>query len=119
MLGKTIISILFVPIKAFILWIISILLTERKRYSIAFIATIMISVISLLYLIPFTTIMTSYIVTYGCMIFTIIILKLLYRCEWGVIIIMWVVLRVLRFPFNFIQNEILNLSWDSIMQVFN
>jgi len=119
MTGHIIIFILFIPIKAFILWIISILLTERQSYSIAFIAAGMTSIINSLYLVPINTAMMSYLVAYGCMIFGLIILKLLYRCEWGVVILMWMTLRFLRIPFSLIQNEILKLPWDSVMQAFN
>ena len=118
MVGKIIISILFIPIKAFVLWIVSLLLVDRQNYKTAFIAAVLIFIISLIEFFPSNTLAINYLIVYGCMIFGLIMLKLLYQCEWSGVIMMWMSLRLLRIPFSIIQNKILNLPWDSIIKFF-
>ena len=121
MLGKIIISILFIPINALILWVASILVHERQDYNIALIATVLIFIISLLELIPFSghyAIVISTIAHYVCWIITFIILKLLYGYEWVQTIILWFVWVTIQFPINLIQNKILTLPWDNLIQCF-
>ena len=121
MIGSTIISIIFIPITALILWVASTMVQERQDYKIALIATVLIFIISLLELIPFSghyAIVISTIVHYICWIITFIILKLLYGYEWVPTIILWLVWVIIQFPFNLIQNAILNLPWDMMLQAF-
>ena len=117
MLGEIIVSILLVPFKAFVLWIVSLLLADRHSYKTAFIAAVLISIISLMELFPSNTLAVNYFIVYGCMIVGLIMLKLLYQCEWSGVIVMWMSLRLFRIPFSIIQNEILSLPWDSIIKV--
>ena len=53
MLGKIIISIIFIPINAIILWAVSSIGVDRESYKKALIATSLLFLISLLYYIPF------------------------------------------------------------------
>ena len=121
MLGRTIISLIFIPITALILWVASTMVQERQDYKIALIATVIIFIISLLKLIPFSghyAIVFSSMVNYGCWIITFIILKLLYGYEWVQTIILWFVWVIIQFPINLIQNKILTFDWNIILQAF-
>ncbi len=53
MLGKIIISILFIPINAIILWAASGFISECKSYKIALLSSSLLYLISLLYFVPF------------------------------------------------------------------
>ncbi|MDP8203895.1 MAG: hypothetical protein P9L95_05130 [Candidatus Tenebribacter mawsonii] len=60
MLGKTIISIIFIPINAIILWVASSLGGDRESYKKALLATSLISIISFLSFISFEGFHASY-----------------------------------------------------------
>ena len=122
MLGKVIISIIFIPINAIILWVASSLGDERQSYKKALLATSLIIVISLLRFISFQGFYGSMVSNYlsGGLIsvLTFLILWWIYKYEFWSILMMWGIWIILQIPFNVLQNKILNLPWDMMMQAF-
>ena len=122
MIGKIIISIIFIPINAIILWVASSLGGDRESYKKALIATSLIFVISLFSFISFqgfhASILSNYLSGGIIEVITFLILWWLYRYDFWSIIFMWGIWFILQFPFNILQNKILTLPWDSIMQAF-
>ena len=122
MLGKVIISIIFIPINAIILWVASSLGDERQSYKKALLATSLIIVISLLRFISFQGFYGSMVSNYlsGGLIsvLTFLILWWIYKYDFWSILMMWGIWIILQIPFNVLQNKILNLPWDMMMQAF-
>ncbi len=122
MLGKVIISIVFIPINAVILWIASSLGGDRESYIKALIATSLIFGISLSRFISFegfyASIISNYLSGGFVSVLTFLILWWLYKYDFWSILIMWGIWFILQFPFNILQTKILTLPWDSMMQAF-
>ncbi|MDA3813402.1 MAG: hypothetical protein PF570_04030 [Candidatus Cloacimonetes bacterium] len=123
MLGKIIISIIFVPINAIILWAASSLGGDRESYKKALLATSLIFVISLLRFISFQGFYGSMVSNFlswgfGTAILTFFILWWLYKYDFWSLILMWGIWAALQFPFNILQDKILTLPWDMMMQAF-
>ncbi|MDP8268771.1 MAG: hypothetical protein P9L97_08595 [Candidatus Tenebribacter davisii] len=122
MIGKIIISIMFIPINAIILWVASSLGGDRESYKKALIATSLIFVISLFRFISFqgfyASILSNYLSGGIIEVITFLILWWLYKYDFWSILFMWSIWFILQFPFNILQNKILTLPWDSIMQAF-
>ncbi len=123
MLGKIIISILFIPINAIILWAISGITEERQSYKKALLATSLIFVISLLGFISFQGFYGSMVSNFldgGILtiVLSFFVLWGLYRYDFWSLLLMWGIWNILQIPFNVLQNKILNLPWDMMMQAF-
>jgi len=122
MLGKVIISIIFIPINAVILWVASSLGDERQSYKKALIATSLIFVVSLLRFISFQGFYGSMVSNYlggGFIgVLTFFILWWLYKYDFWSLLMMWGIWAILQFPFNILQTKILNLPWDMMLQAF-
>lgn len=123
MLGKVILSILFIFINALVLWFVSCLGSGRQSYKKALLTTSLIFVILLLRFITFKEFHSSILSNFfGTWYFEVgvraFIIWLIYRYNWKSVFLMgaiWVILQIL---FDSIQNSILNLPWDSVMQAF-
>ena len=122
MLGKIVISILFIPINAIILWTASSFGGDRQSYVKALIATSIIFVISLSRYITFhgfyASIISNYLSSGFISVLTFLILWWLYKYDFWSILLMWGIWFILQFPFNILQTKILTLPWDSMMQAF-
>ena len=122
MLGKIIISIIFIPINAIILWVASSIGAERQSYKKAFLATSFIFVISLSRFISFQgfygSIISNYLSSGFISVLTFFILWWLYKYDFWSLLMMWGIWFVLQIPFNILQNKILNLPWDIMLQAF-
>jgi len=125
MLGKIIISIIFIPINAIILWAASSLGGDRESYKKALLATSLLFLISLLYYIPFHgqgfygTIVMYFLGGWHLnIVLSGFILWLIYRYDWKSLLLMWFIWYLLQIPFYILQNKILTLPWDMMMQAF-
>ena len=123
MLGKTIISILFIPINALVLWFVSCLGSGRQSYKKALLTTSLIFVILLLRFITFKGFHGSMLSNFfGTWYFEVVvrafIIWLIYRYNWKSVFLMGAIWVLLQIIFDSIQNAILNLPWDSVMQAF-
>jgi hypothetical protein len=122
MLGKIIISIIFVPINAVILWTASSLGGDRESYKKALLATSMITIFSLLRFITFEGFYASMVSNYlsgGFVeVLTFLILWWLYKYDVWSILLMWGIWFILGIPINVLQSKILNLPWDIMLQAF-
>ena len=122
MLGKIIISIIFIPINAIILWAVSSLNVEPQSYKKALLATSLVFVISLLRFISFQGFYGSMVSNYlggGFIgVLTFFILWWLYKYDFWSLLMMWGIWAILQFPFNILQNKILTLPWDLMLQAF-
>ena len=125
MLGKIIISIIFIPINAMILWVASSIGGERQSYNKALIATSLLFFISLLNYIPFQgqgfhgTWIRYFLGSWHFRsVFSGFILWFVYRYDWKSLLLMWFIWNLLQIPFNILQTKILTLPWDSMMQAF-
>ena len=123
MLGKIIISIIFIPINAIILWAVSGLGAERQSYKKALMATSLIFVISFLGFISFQGFYASIFSNFlswgfGTTILSFFVLWWLYKYDFWSLLMMWGIWAILQFPFNILQNKILTLPWDMMMQAF-
>ena len=122
MLGKVIISIIFIPINAVILWVASSLGGDRESYLKALLATSMITIFSLLRFITFegfyASIVSNYLSGGFVEVLTFLILWWLYKYDVWSILLMWGIWFILQFPFNILQTKILNLPWDMMLQAF-
>ena len=125
MIGKIIISIIFIPLNALILWLLSGIGVDRASYKKALLATSLLALISLLSYIPYnghgfySTIVMYF---FGGWHFRIVlsgfVLWFVYRYDWKSLLLMWFIWNILQIPFNILQTKILNLPWDSVMQAF-
>ncbi|MCK5052114.1 MAG: hypothetical protein KAS53_10360 [Candidatus Cloacimonetes bacterium] len=122
MFGKIIISLVFIPINAIILWMASSIGSERQSYNKALIATSLIFVISLSRFISFQgfygSMVSNYLSGGFIQVLTFFILWWLYKYDFWSLIMMWGIWNILQIPFNILQNKILTLPWDSMMQAF-
>ena len=123
MLGKTIISILFIPINALILWAVNGITLERESYQKALIATFFLFLISFLNYISFQGFYASIFSNFiGGGILSIVlsffVLWWLYKYDFWSLILMWAIWTILMIPFNVLQNKIFNLPWDLMLQAF-
>jgi hypothetical protein len=122
MFGEVIISIVFIPINAIILWVASSLGGDRESYVKALIATSMITIFSLFRFISFegfySSIVSNYLSGGFVEVLTFLILWWLYKYDVWSILMMWGIWFILSIPINILQSKILNLPWDSMMQAF-
>ena len=123
MLGKIIISIIFIPINALILWTVNGLTSERESYQKALIATLLLFLISFLNYISFQGFYASIFSNFlswgfGTAVLSFFVLWWLYKYDFWSLILMWGIWTILMIPFNVLQNKILNLPWDMMMQAF-
>ena len=125
MIGKTIVSIIFIPINAGLLWTVNELTTEHQSYKKALLAASCIFLISLLIEIP-----TSGYGFHGSWImrfltgwhFRIVlsgfVIWFVYRYDWKSLLLMLFIWNILQIPFNMLKDKLLTLPWDSMMQAF-
>ena len=122
MLGKTIISIIFIPMNAIILWVASSIGGERQSYKKALLATSLIFVISLSGFISFKgfygSMVSNYLSGGFIEVLTFFILWWLYKYDFWSLLMMWGIWFFLQIPFNLLQDKILTLPWDMMMQAF-
>ena len=123
MLGKIIISILFIPINALILWTVNGISLERESYQKALIATFFLFLISFLNYISFQGFYASIFSNFlswgfGTAVLSFFVLWWLYKYDFWSLILMWGIWTILMIPFNVLQNKILNLPWDLMLQAF-
>jgi hypothetical protein len=123
MLGRIIISILFIPINALLLWTVVSLIGERESYQKALIATFFLFLISFLNYISFEGFYASIFSNFiGGGILSIVlsffVLWGLYKYDWKSLLLMWFIWGILQIPFNVLQTKILNLPWDLMLQAF-
>ncbi len=123
MLGKVIISILFIPINALLLWTVVSLIGERESYQKALIATFFLFLISFLNYISFEGFYASIFSNFiGGGILSIVlsffVLWWLYKYDFWSLIFMWAIWTILMIPFNILQSKILSLPWDNFRQCF-
>ncbi len=123
MIGKIIISIIFIPINAIILWAVSSLNVEPQSYKKALFATSLLFLISLLRFISFqgfyASIFSNFLGGGGLsIVLSFFVLWGLYKYDFWSLLLMWGIWGILQFPFNILQNKILTLPWDMMMQAF-
>ncbi|MEA2095335.1 MAG: hypothetical protein U9P73_01395 [Candidatus Cloacimonadota bacterium] len=125
MLGKIIISIIFIPINALLLWTVNDLTTEHQSYKKALLASSLIFVISLLGNISHqghgfhgTWIMAFIGGWHLKVVLSGFIMWLVYRYDWKSLLLMWFIWGILQIPFDKLQSVILNLPWDMMLQAF-
>ena len=123
MLGKIIISILFIPINALILWTVNGISLERESYQKALIATFFLFLISFLNFLSFQGFYASIFSNFlswgfGTAVLSFFVLWWLYKYDFWSLILMWGIWTILMIPFNVLQNKILNLPWDLMLQAF-
>ena len=123
MLGKTIISIIFIPINAIILWAISGIGADRQSYKKALLATLLLFLIHFLDYISikgfYGSMVSNFIGGWELrVVLSFFVLWGLYRYDWKSLFLMWGIWNILQIPFNILQTKILNLPWDMIMQAF-
>ena len=123
MLGKIIISILFIPINALILWTVVSLIGERESYNKALLTATLFFVISLLSFISFNgfhaSIFSNFL-SFGFVteVLSFFVLWWLYKYDFWSLILMWAIWSILMIPFNILQNKILTFDWNMILQAF-
>ncbi len=122
MLGKIIISIIFIPINAGLLWTVVSLIGERESYNKALLTAALFCVISFLSFISFNgfhaSIFSNFLTGWGSTILCFFVLWGFYRYDFWSLIGMWAIWAFLQIPFNVLQDKILKLPWDSMMQAF-
>lgn len=122
MIGKTIISIIFIPLNALILWVVNSFMSERESYRKALLATTLMFIISLLKFISFQgfygSIASNFIGGWGITILSFFVLWWLYKYDFWSLIIMWIAWNILQIPFNILQTKILTLPWDTMIRCF-
>ena len=125
MLGKIIISILFIPINALLLWTVNELTTEHQSYKKALLASSLIFVVSLLGNISHqghgfhgTWIMAFIGGDHLQVVLSGFIMWFVYRYDWKSLLLIWFVWFIFQIPFNKLQSVILNLPWDNFRQCF-
>jgi len=122
MLGRFIISIIFIPINALLLWTVISLIGERESYKKALLTAFLFFVISCLSLITFSgfhaSILSNYLSGSGKTIICFFVLWGLYKYDFWSILGMWAIWAILQIPFNILQSKILNLPWNDILQAF-
>ena len=123
MLDKIIISILFIPINALILWAVNGITLERESYQKALIATFFLFLLSFLNYISFNGFYASIFSNFlswgfGTELLSFFVLWWLYKYDFWSLILMWAIWTILMIPFNVLQNKILNLPWDMMLQCF-
>lgn len=125
MLGKIIITIIFIPINAIILWAVSGIGVDRESYKKALIVTSLLFLLSLLSYIPFqgqgfhgTWIRYFLVGGHLRIVLSGFILWFIYRYDWKSLLLIWFIWNILQIPFNILQTKILNLPWDMMLQAF-
>lgn len=122
MTGHIIISIIFIPINAVILWVVSCLNVEPESYKKALFASSLFFIISLLGFLTFkgfhASIISNYLGGGGRTVLSFFILWWLYKYDFWSLIFMWGIWVILQIPLNILQIKILNLPWDEILYAF-
>ena len=115
MLKEFIIVIIMVPIRAVFLWIITNLSYEQHKYIIAIMAISIIFLTNfLLSLINVTgfygTIFTMFMKSrYLAVIISFFVIKIVYKSEWSVTILIWLIWVMINIPLGFIHLKLYNL----------
>jgi hypothetical protein len=117
MLGKAIISIIFIPVNALILWLISGIKSERESYKKALLAA---SVLFLLSLLHYTynggqgfhnILIFNFIGSWRFIaLLSVLVLWLIYRQHWVDLLVMWGIWFLLQILIIIFQSKILALS---------
>lgn len=114
MAEKLIISIIFIPINALILWIICSLLTENKSYKKTLLASAIIFCFSFLDFISFhgfhASILSNFLSS-NCFkaLISVGILQLVLRYNFLLTFMIWLIWSLVQIPFYILQTKILNL----------
>jgi len=122
MLGRIILSILFIPINALLLWTVVSLIGERESYNKALLTAALFFIISLLSFISFSgfyaSIFSYFLTGWGTTILCFFVLWGFYRYDFWSLLGIWFIWAILQIPFNVLQTKILNLPWDNFRQCF-
>ncbi len=123
MIGKIIISIIFIPLNALILWVVNSFMSERESYKKALLAGVLFFLISLLELITlkgfYSSILGNFLAGgHISIVLSFFVLWGLYKYDFWSLIIMWGIWAILQIPFNILQTKILNLPWDTMIRCF-
>jgi len=122
MIGKVVISIIFIPLNALILWIVNSFMSERESYKKALLAATLIFIISLLRFVSYQgfygSIASNIIGGWGSTILSFFVLWWLYKYDFWSLISMWIAWNILQIPFNILQTKLLNLPWDTMLRCF-
>lgn len=114
MFGQIIITIIIIPLRAVVLWILSGLGAEQHSYLKALIATIIIFVtnmlLSFLNFKGFHASTLSYFFQgpYFKIIFSILIIKLIYKFDWRSLIMLFILWFVIQIPINILQLKLIS-----------
>lgn len=114
MLGQIIITIVIIPLRAVVLWILSGLGAEQHSYIKALIATVIIFMTYiLLNFINFkgfhaSTLSFFFQGLYFQIIFSFLIIKLIYKFDWRSMIMLFILWFVIQIPINILQSKLLS-----------
>ena len=116
MLGKVIISIIFIPVNALILWLLSGIRSERESYKKALLAASVLFLLSLLYYTQdggqgfHSILIINFIGSWRFIaLLSVLALWLIYRQHWIDLFVMWGIWFLLQIIIIIFQSKILNL----------
>jgi hypothetical protein len=114
MLGQIVITIVIIPLRAVVLWILSGLGAEQQSYIKALIATVIIYITNML--LSFLNFKGFHASTLSFffqgwhfqIIFSFLVLKLIYKFDWRSLIILWFIWTVIQIPINILQTKLIS-----------
>ena len=115
MLGQIIITIIIIPLRAVVLWILSGLGAEHQSYIKALIATVIIFITNLLLSFlnfkGFHASILGFFFQGWCfqIIFSFLVLKLIYKFDWRSLIMLWFLWFIIQIPINILQTKLMSL----------
>lgn len=114
MLGKIVITIIIIPLRAVVLWVLSGLGAEQHSYIKALIVTVIIFItymlLSFLNFKGFHASILSFFFQglYFKIIFSFLIIKLIYKFDWRSMIMLFILWFVIQIPINILQSKLLS-----------
>jgi len=115
MLEQFVGTIILIPLRAVVLWVLSGLGLEQRSYIKALIATVIIFItymlLSFLNLKGFHASTLSFFFQgwYFKIVFSFLVLKLIYKLDWGSLILLWVIWFVIQIPINILQTKLISI----------
>ncbi|MCK4312979.1 MAG: hypothetical protein KAW88_09625 [Candidatus Cloacimonetes bacterium] len=115
MLEQTVGTIILIPLRAVVLWVLSGLGVEQHSYIKALIATVIIFITyMLLSFLNFkgfhgSTLSFFFQGWYFKIVFSFLVLKLIYKFDWMSLIMLWVIWFVIQIPMNILQTKLMSI----------
>lgn len=115
MLEQCVGTIILIPLRAVVLWVLSGLGLEQRSYIKALIATVIIFITSMLLsflnLKGFHASILNNFLQGGHfqIVFSFLVLKLIYKLDWGSLILLWVIWFVIQIPINILQTKLISI----------